>query len=168
MPAIFKSKDLEFKEDQSSIEDFKIQTAFPRLSTVVKSKHLIFDVRLLNPEQFSFPYHFHRHAEELMYVLSGSLTLRTSEGFHVLNQGDIIFFEMGETGVHQLFNHTEEPCTYLDIKTMLENDVCEYPDSGKISVSHYREIFEKTSQVDYFKGEENIKERWNKLRSDEK
>ena len=168
MPTIFKTKDLKFKEDQSSIENFRIQTALPRLSTVVKSEHMIFDVRLLNPGQFSFPYHFHRHAEELMYIISGSLTLRSPEGFQIVSEGDIIFFEMGETGTHQLFNHTAEPCTYLDIKTKSENDICEYPDSGKISVSHYREIFERISQVDYFKGEENIKERWNKLKNEEK
>jgi uncharacterized cupin superfamily protein len=168
MPTIFKSEELKFKEDQASIENFKIQTALPRLPTVTKSEHMIFDVRLLNPEQFSFPYHFHRHAEELIYIISGSLTLRTPNGFQVLNKGDIIFFEMKETGAHQLFNHTSEPCTYLDIKTMLENDICEYPDSGKISVSHYREIFEKISQVEYFKGEENIKERWEKLKNNEK
>jgi uncharacterized cupin superfamily protein len=168
MPTIFKSEDFKFKEDLSSIENFKIQTADPRLSKIVKSEHLIFDIRLLNPDQFSFPYHFHRHAEELMLIISGSLTLRSPKGLRVLDQGDIIFFEMRESGAHQLYNHTMIPCRYLDIKTHLDNDVCEYPDSNKISVSHYREIFEKGSNVDYFKGEENIKEIWKSLKINEK
>ena len=163
MPTIFRSKDLKFKEDKSSIENFKIQTAFPRLSELVNSEHLIFDIRLLNPDQFSFPYHFHRQAEELMFVISGSLTMRSPEGFQILNQGDTIFFEMGDTGSHQLYNHTQSACTYLDIKTIKDNDICEYPDSGKINISAHREVFEKKSQVDYFKGEENVKQRWNEL-----
>jgi len=33
------------------------------------------------------------------------------------NQGDIIFFETGESGTHQLYNHTSIPCRYLDVKT---------------------------------------------------
>jgi uncharacterized cupin superfamily protein len=164
MPSIFKSDDLKFKEDKSSIENFKIQTADPRLSKIVESEHLIFDIRLLKPDQFSFPYHFHRHAEELIMIINGSLTLRSPKALQVLKKGDIIFFEMGESGAHQLYNHTLESCRYLDIKTHLENDICEYPDSNKISVSHYGEIYKKTSQVDYFKGEENIKEIWKQLK----
>jgi uncharacterized cupin superfamily protein len=164
MPKIFKSDDLKFKEDQSSIDNFKIQTAYPGLTKIVDSKHLIFDVRLLNPDQFSFPYHFHRYAEELMMIISGSLTLRSSEGFHILNQGDIIFFETGESGAHQLYNHTPEPCRYLDIKTHLDNDICEYPDSDKINISYPGEIFEKSSHVGYFKGEENIRQIWKDLK----
>lgn len=168
MPKIFESKNLEFKENPLSIDNFRIQTAFPRLSKFVKSEYLEFDIRLLNPEQFSFPYHFHRHVEELMFIISGSLTLRSLNGFRVLNQGDIVFYEMGKSGAHQLFNHTKMPCTYLDIKTFSKNDICEYPDSGKINVSYYREIFDKNSEVDYFKGEENIKEKWKELRNKKK
>lgn len=164
MPKIFKSDDLKFKEDQSSIDNFKIQTAHPGLTKIVDSKHLIFDVRLLNPDQFSFPYHFHRYAEELMMIISGSLTLRSPEGFQVLNQGDIIFFETGESGAHQLYNHTLIPCRYLDIKTHLDNDICEYPDSDKINISYPGEIFEKGSHVGYFKGEENIRQIWKDLK----
>lgn len=164
MPKIFKSDDLKFKEDQSSIDNFKIQTAYPGLTKIVDSNHLIFDVRLLNPDQFSFPYHFHRYAEELMMIISGSLTLRSSEGFRVLNQGDIIFFETGESGAHQLYNHTQIPCRYLDIKTHLDNDICEYPDSNKINISYPGEIFEKGSHVAYFKGEENIRQIWKDLK----
>ena len=165
MPTIFISKELKFKENESSIDHFIIQTAFPRLSEQVQSKHLQFDIRLLNPDQFSFPYHFHRYAEELMFIISGSVTMRSPKGFQVLKQGDTVFFESGETGAHQLYNHTETPCTYLDIKTQKDHDICEYPDSGKVNISTHREIFEKNTQVDYFKGEEGIKERWNKLKN---
>jgi uncharacterized cupin superfamily protein len=93
-------------------------------------------------------------------IISGSATLRTPEGLEVVNSGDLIFFEKGETGAHQLYNHTAEPCVYLDIRTFIGFDVCEYPDSNKIFITPTYEIFNKDSQVNYFDGEENIQEKW--------
>ena len=65
-------------------------------------------------------------------VLSGSMTLRTLVGLEIVRSGDLVFFEMGETGAHQFFNHTSEPATYLDIRSYIGFDLCEYPDSEKI------------------------------------
>lgn len=160
MPKIFKQQDLIFQEDSDTIDKFRIQTVIPRLSKVVDSKHLIFDLRLLTSGQYSFPYHFHRNAEELIMILSGSLTMRSPEGFKILKQGDIVFFEIGETGAHQFYNHDSVECAYLDIKTVAGFDVCEYPDSGKINISPFKEIFVKDSQVDYFYGEDNVENKW--------
>jgi uncharacterized cupin superfamily protein len=97
-------------------------------------------------------------------VISGSMTMRSPDGFEIMTKGDLVFFEMGETGSHQFFNHSTEPCTYLDIRTLIGIDVCEYPDSGKINVIPYYEVFEKRSKVEYFKGEENILEKWKELK----
>jgi uncharacterized cupin superfamily protein len=166
MATIFKNDKIEFKEDLNKIDNFRLFTASPRLSSVVSSKNLIFDLRLLNPGQFSFPYHFHRNAEELMMVLSGSMTMRSPDGFEIMTKGDIVFFEMGETGSHQFFNHSNEPCTYLDIRTLIVIDVVEYPDSEKINVIPAYEIFEKKSKVDYFKGEEYTWEKWKEMNRD--
>jgi uncharacterized cupin superfamily protein len=164
MATIFKNDKIEFKEDPNKIDNYRLLTASPRLASVVNSKNLIFDLRLLNPGQFSFPYHFHRNAEELIMVISGSMTMRSPDGFEIMTKGDIVFFEMGETGAHQFFNHSTEPCTYLDIRTLIGIDVCEYPDSGKINVIPYYEVFERRSKVEYFKGEENILEKWKELK----
>lgn len=120
----------------------------------------MFDLRLLPSGQYSFPYHFHRNAEELIMILSGTLTMRSHEGFEILKHGDIVFFEMGETSAHQFYNHDSNPCTYLDVKTVVGLDVCEYPDSGKINISPFNEIFVKDSQVDYFHGEDNVDSKW--------
>lgn len=168
MATIFKSEKIEFKEDQKVIDNYRLFTAVPRLSKVVDSKNLYFDLRMLNPGQFSFPYHFHRHAEELMMIISGTMTLRTEKGFDILKKGDIAFFEMGESGVHQFYNHSNEPCTYLDIRTLFGVDICEYPDSGKVNIIPSIEIFEKDSKVEYFKGEENILQKWSKLKDEKK
>lgn len=161
MATLFKRDLIEFKEDPNKIDNYRLFTASPRLGTAANSKNLIFDLRLLNPGQFSFPYHFHRNSEELMMVISGTMTLRSATGFEIMKQGDIVYFETGESGAHQFYNHSDEPCTYLDIRTLIGIDVSEYPDSGKINISPYMELFESNSKVSYFKGEENVLEKWN-------
>lgn len=164
MPSIFKNSEIQYKEDPNKIDNFRLFTASPRLALEAKSKNLIFDMRLLNPGQYSFPYHYHRNAEELMMIISGSMTLRSPEGLQIVGKGDIVFIEMGETGAHQFFNHSSEPCTYLDIRTLYGIDVVEYPDSDKINIIPAYEVFEKKSKVNYFKGEENVKEKWEELK----
>ena len=57
--------------------------------------------------------------------------MRSHKGFDILTKGDIVFFEMGETGAHQFHNQGTEPCTYLDVRTLIGVDVCEYPDSAR-------------------------------------
>ncbi|MGG1614650.1 MULTISPECIES: hypothetical protein [Paenibacillus] len=39
-------------------------------------------------------------------------------------------------------------------------DVCEYPDSGKINILPYQEVYESAGQVDYFKGEDQVAAKW--------
>jgi len=120
-------------------------------------------LKQLNPEQYSAPYHFHRYAEELFMIVSGSATLRTINGLDVVKSGDLLFFETGETGAHQLFNHTTEPCVYLDIRTFIGYDLCEYPDSNKIFLAPSNDVFNKDTKADYFEGEENIREKWKQI-----
>jgi uncharacterized cupin superfamily protein len=160
MATILKNDKREFKEDPNKIDKFRLFSDISRKKNGITPKNLNFDLRLLNPGQFSAPYHFHRYAEELFMVVSGSMTLRTPAGYEVVQTGDIIFFEMGETGAHQFFNHGNEPCTYLDVRTFIGYDVCEYPDTGKILLAPSYEIFDKESKRGYFEGEEKISEIW--------
>jgi len=164
MATILKSENREFKEDANKIDNFRILSDISRLKNGIKPEQLNFDLRQLNPKQYSAPYHFHRYAEELFMIVSGSATLRTPTGLDIVNAGDLMFFGIGETGAHQLFNHTSEMCVYLDIRTYIGYDVAEYPDSNKIFMAPSREIFKKDTQVNYFEGEENIKEKWEQLK----
>lgn len=163
MSKIFKNNSFEFKEESKAVGKFKLLTAFPRLSTIVESKHMVFDYRTLEHDEYSFPYHFHRNAEELIFIISGAMTMRTPKGLEILQTGDLIFFEMGESGAHQFYNHESEPCTYLDIRTTVGIDVCEYPDSGKINIVPFNEIYETLTKVDYNKGEDNVDLIWKDL-----
>ncbi|OMD38498.1 hypothetical protein BSK49_16355 [Paenibacillus odorifer] len=68
---------------------------------------------------------------------------------------------MGPEGAHQLYNHSDAPCRYLDLRTNQGIDICEYPDSGKINILPYQEIYQADEQADYCKGEEHVREKWN-------
>jgi hypothetical protein len=80
MATILKNDKREFKEDPNKIDNFRLFTDISRVKNGIRPKNLNFDLRLLNPGQFSAPYHFHRYAEELFMVVSGSMTLRTPDG----------------------------------------------------------------------------------------
>ena len=163
MAKILKSKDREFKEDANKIDHFRLFSDITRIKNGIQPKNLNFDLRQLNPGQFSAPFHFHRYAEELFLVISGSMTLRALDRLEKVETGDMIFCDMGETGAHQFYNHNTKPCIYLDVRTFIGYDVCEYPDSDKIFIAPSYEIFEKKSKVGYFEGEQNIVEKWNAL-----
>ncbi|MBJ6725595.1 cupin domain-containing protein [Geomesophilobacter sediminis] len=159
MPRTFKMDDIPFETKEAGLSAFSWQTS-PHLGKIAGSKHLQFDIRSLEPGKFSFPYHFHRAAEELFQIISGEATLRTPEGFQKVGQGDLVFFEEGATGAHQLYNHGDTPCIYLDIRTTTGIDVCEYPDSGKIAILPSLEVFKSDAKVDYYLGEECVAEKW--------
>jgi uncharacterized cupin superfamily protein len=161
MPKIFNAKSISFEMRKSRIPEFLWHTS-PRLAELSNAKHLQFDIRSLDPGKFSFPYHFHRAAEELFVIFSGEVTLRCPTGFQKLSQGDIVFFEEGAEGAHQFYNHNNSPCIYLDLRTTGGIDVCEYPDSGKVNILPNIEVFESSSSVDYYKGEENVAAKWPK------
>jgi uncharacterized cupin superfamily protein len=159
MPKVFKTSNLDFELRDSRIPEFKWHTT-PRLAKIVNSKFLQFDIRSLDPGKFSFPYHFHHASEELFMIISGEATLRTPEGFEKVGKDDIVFFEIGPTSAHQLYNHTDVPCVYLDIRASAGIDFTEYPDSKKINILPLMEIYEKSSKVDYYHGEENVSNNW--------
>jgi len=164
MATVLKASEREFQENSNRIDKFKLLTDISISKKNLNIKNLNFDLRQLNPGQYCAPYHFHRNAEELFMIVSGSATLRTTNGLEIVNTGDILFFEMGENGAHQLYNHTDEPCIYLDIRTFMGLDVCEYPDSNKILLAPSFQIFNKDSQASYFNGEENIDEKWKNIK----
>jgi uncharacterized cupin superfamily protein len=163
MATILKADQREFKESPNKIDNYRIFTDVSRIKKELNPENLNFDLRQLNPDEYSAPYHFHRYAEELFMIISGSATLRTPNGFEIVINGDLIFFEKGETGAHQLFNHTTETCVYLDVRTYIGYDIAEYPDSDKILLAPSFEIFNKDSQASYFDGEKNIKEKWKQI-----
>lgn len=166
MPKIFRQDEIEFNELQSELTQYKWYSS-PRLSEIGNSQDLFFNVRKLDSGTYSYPYHYHRNAEEVLLILSGSATLRTKKGLEIVNKGDILFFEKGESSVHQLYNHTSEPCIYFDLRTNNGFDVAEFPDTNKVIIGPDMDIFERGENVNYFKGEDNIDQIWKQLKNNE-
>ena len=165
MATILKCEDRNFQEDPNKIDNFRLFSDVSRKKKGLNPRNLNFDVRLLNQGQYSAPYHSHRFAEELFMIISGSMTLRTPDGLDIVSNGDLVFFEMGDTGAHQFYNHTSEPCTYLDIRSFIGFDICDYPDSGKMLIAPSFEIFIKEDLATYFDGEKDVQDKWDNLRS---
>ena len=167
MPKIFKQKNIEYNDLQSDLKPYSWFSS-SRLSEIGNSEDLYFNMRKLDPDKYSYPYHFHHNAEELLIILEGSVTLRTEEGLEIVEKGDILFFEKGDASAHQLYNHTSQPCVYFDLRTNNKFDVAEFTDTNKLvaglSNGSNMQIFERGEEVDYFKGEENISEKWNELK----
>lgn len=162
MTKIFKVAERRFEENPGRKDGFKLASdaavirgmeAFRAAQSAVGVPTLNFDVRRLDPGELSSLYHFHRHAEELFMIVSGTATLRTPDGMHVMQAGDISFFGTGADGAHQLYNHSDEPCVYLDVRTFLGCDIVEYPDSGRLLVVPTMERFDKSASTGYFDGE---------------
>lgn len=163
MATIIKGEKRDFQPNPNKIDGFRLLTDSMREKLGVVPQWLNFDVRQLNPRECNAAYHFHRYAEELFVIQQGAATLRTPQGLEIVRSGDIIFFEAGETGAHQLYNHTDDPCVFLDIRTYIGHDICEYPDSNKLLIVPNGETFVRDDQHGYFEGEEGIREIWNKL-----
>ncbi len=159
MPLIHRLSEIKLKKNKSPIPDFSWKSSLP-LEEISKSKYLHFDIKSLSPGKFSYPYHFHRNAEELFIILEGTSTLRSPQGYQTISKGDIIFFEAGPAGTHQLYNHSDEQLVYIDLRTRANIDVCEYPDSGKINILPALDIFNKESKISYYTGEEDVKNKW--------
>lgn len=166
MATIFKKREGKFEENPGRTDDFRLMSDISIPGSGLKPQNLNFDLRQLNPGEFSSHYHYHNFAEELFMIISGTATLRTPEGLQIVESGDLVFFEKGETGAHQLYNHTGESCVFLDIRTYIGYDECGYPDADKILYLPSMTIFDKNAGKPYvFKGQENIREIWKNLKN---
>ena len=67
MATILKSNQREFKEDPNKIDNFRLYSDVSRIKKGIKPRNLNFDLRQLNPGQYSAPYHFHRFAENYLW-----------------------------------------------------------------------------------------------------
>lgn len=103
----------------------------------------------LEAGQRSWPYHFHHGSEEWLLVIAGSPTVRTPDGERRLRRGDVLCFPVGPEGAHQVTG----PGTVLILSEKPPLDSVEFPDSGKVSLSHPRMVFRAADSVDYWEGE---------------
>jgi uncharacterized cupin superfamily protein len=111
----------------------------------------------IEPGDRLFPYHAHHANEEWLLVLRGKPTLRTPEGEQTLEEGDAVCFVRGKEGAHQVSNRTGSPVRVLMLSTLIEPEILEYFDSGKILLNAKGEKLMRMRpgpEVDYWDGED--------------
>jgi uncharacterized cupin superfamily protein len=113
------------------------------------------------PGEAAYPYHFHFADEELVIVIRGRPTLRTSDGLRELEEGDAVRFPVGEDGAHQILNRGHDTVTFLAVSSHGRPDVVIYPDSNKLGVGErlprgggLRAFFHREDAVDYWQREQ--------------
>lgn len=74
--------------------------------------------------------HMHYNGEEMFFVLSGRLLLRTLDGEEELGAGDFVFCPEGRTGLHTFTNPYDEPGRLLAMSAGGFPDVVAYPEHG--------------------------------------
>lgn len=108
----------------------------------------------LPPGKQSCPFHWHTREEEHMWFLEGQATLRLGNERHAVKAGDYVCFPAGRPLGHCLVNDSDAPCRYLVIGERFPDDVCIYPDSGKVMIrSVDRTILSLDARKDYWDGE---------------
>lgn len=86
---------------------------------------------VLDPGSRSALKHWHLAEDEMVYVLSGEVTVTEGLQVTILRPGDAATFPAGVEHGHYLENRSAEPCRYLVVGTRAETDVITYPDTAK-------------------------------------
>lgn len=150
-------------EDESSRPGFSWKRA--RLGRQAGGERLGASLYELPPGQATFPYHAHFANEEMLIVVAGRPSLRTSDGWRELSPGEIVAFGVGRAGAHQVLNRSDEPVRVLIVSEMNAPELSVYPDSNKILAGtrppggeegddDIYECFDLADAADYWQGEE--------------
>jgi len=137
------------KRDAPEPYDFEDKDIDPLIGAQLLGYRLI----RLQPNNASFPMHFHHFSDEMFYVMEGECTLKTPRGDLTITTGDFIAFPPGEAGAHKIVNTGEASCTVLAVGMNQPQGVSEYPDSNKVFPYVSGRLFRKDDNVSYWNGE---------------
>ena len=112
-------------------------------------------IDVLAPGAEACPYHFHHAQEEMFIVLEGQGTLRVAGELLPIVAGDVITIPPGPAYPHHIRNTSNARLKYLSISTQERPEVCEYPDSDKVSaiIGGQPSIHRRAAGLDYWDGE---------------
>lgn len=117
----------------------------------------IYDV---DPGEGSSPYHY-ESVEEWLLVVEGEVVVRTPDGEHPLQRGDLVRFAAGPAGAHKVMNRSDSPARTLLFSRLEVPAISVYPDGDTIGVWAGDEndlVFERGTAVPWAHGEEG----WNR------
>lgn len=94
----------------------------------------------LPPGRAGCPFHRHALEDEVFFVLEGRGVLRYGDDVRLLRAGDCVSCPAGTGAAHQIGNPFDEDLVYLAIGPHEPNEVCVYPDSGKVFVRSLQKV----------------------------
>jgi uncharacterized cupin superfamily protein len=129
----------------------------------IGARKLGYNLTVLPPGKVQCPFHSHRGEEEMFFILEGEGELRFGDQRYPIRKHDVIACPTGGPEVaHQIINTGETTMRYLALSTLAEVEVCEYPDSQKISIvtglrdkPGLRKMFRAENTVGYYDREKN-------------
>jgi uncharacterized cupin superfamily protein len=136
------------------------------ISSLIGAKKLGYNLTVVPAGKMSCPFHNHHNNEEMFYVIEGAGEVRIGDQRYPIKAGDVICTPAGgrETA-HHIMNTSSQELKYLSVSTMLEPEVCEYPDSNKFLVmagrapgepknnAKFNFVGRANTEVDYWDGE---------------
>ena len=117
------------------------------IATLIGAQKLGYNLTAIPPGKRAFPFHNHRVNEEMFFILEGTGEVRIGTQTHSVRVGDVIACPPGGTETaHQFINTGDTDLKFLAVSTMLNPEICEYPDSGKFVVSESQRDADGTSR----------------------
>ncbi len=87
------------------------------------------------PGRSACPFHTHLLEDEVFFVIAGEGVLRYGEHVRPLRAGDCVSCPAGTGVAHQIANTSPDTdLEYLGIGLHEDNEICTYPDTGKVYV----------------------------------
>jgi uncharacterized cupin superfamily protein len=106
-----------------------------RLAQHAGAERLAANLYELEPGAVVSPLHFHHANEELLFVISGTPSLRRgSDDERVLETGEIVAFPVGPGGVHQILNRSRVAARVLICATTIVPEVAEQVENDTLAV----------------------------------
>lgn len=106
-----------------------------RLAQHAGAQRLAANLYEIDPGAAVSPLHFHHANEELLFVLSGTPTLRRGPSEEItLAPGEVVAFLPGRSGVHQVLNRATQPARVLIVATNDLPEVAEQVESGQLAI----------------------------------
>ena len=104
-----------------------------RLAEQAGAEHLGLTVFALPPGT-GMHYHYHLQREELLVVLSGTIAVRTTDGWEDVAEGEVRAFPRGERGVHGYENRSSGLVRLLMFSEQNAPNVSVYPDANQVGI----------------------------------
>ncbi len=159
----FTSRPKAYAAPDDAKQNFDARVA--EIAPTLGAKKLGYNVTEIPPGAAAFPFHSHCVNEEMFFVLEGVGEVRFADARLPLRAGDVVSCPSGdETTAHQIINTGDAPLRFLAVSTMINPEICQYPDSKKFSVSEkqrnadgtsegFRHVGRLRDKADYWEGE---------------